>query len=514
MLAGYVSDENYLALSDVTLVFENDRESVDARSRADGSVWVDLAPDSYLVTLSRDGFGSKRARVGIRENCPHHFRLLSDCLLGYAWPKWVRAGEKSEFRVHSPEAYKLGLWHYRFEKEFVRNLGWYDDHGPRATVQITPDGDYVASGIQWNKEGYRLQWHGQHVEAPSKSGLYYFHIKTASGDFFSFPWIVEPALPQARIAVLTSNITWNAYNNFGGRSNYVNQDGLPPRPTVHARQDLKRFTEPDCWPYKESSAPISFDRPEVFNSIAENTKITDPIEGRLACAMAPAEWHLLGWLERERFDFDLYSETSLHFDKLPLDLYTVLVLNTHPEYWSKEMYLRVKDWVFNRGGRLMYLGGCGLHAEVQFQDEYTMFCRREGHADLRQESEAKLLGVAYSHSGFQSAAPYRVLDDSHWVYEGTALRKDDLFGHRSLHERCPGGASGHELDKLGPDSPSNVRHLAKGINPNGAGADMVIFQTSGGGAVFSVGSLCWTPSIVVDEGVSAITRNVLRKFSA
>ena len=38
--------------------------------------------------------------------------------------------------------------------------------------------------------------------------------------------------------------TWNAYNNFGGRSNYVNQDGLPPRPVVHARTELKRFTQP------------------------------------------------------------------------------------------------------------------------------------------------------------------------------------------------------------------------------------------------------------------------------
>ena len=37
-------------------------------------------------------------------------RLLSDGLLGYAWPKYVRSGEQSEFRVHAVEQYKLALW--------------------------------------------------------------------------------------------------------------------------------------------------------------------------------------------------------------------------------------------------------------------------------------------------------------------------------------------------------------------------------------------------------------------
>ena len=32
-------------------------------------------------------------------DCPYQFRLLSDGLLGYAWPKWVRSGEESEFRA-------------------------------------------------------------------------------------------------------------------------------------------------------------------------------------------------------------------------------------------------------------------------------------------------------------------------------------------------------------------------------------------------------------------------------
>ena len=57
--------------------------------------------------------------------------------------------------------------------------------------------------------------------------------------------------------------------------------------------------------------------------------------------------------------------------------------------------------------------------------------------------------------------------------------------------RCPGGASGHETDKISKLRPQNVHLLAKGLNPDDGGAEMVIFDTPSGGAVFSVGSICW-----------------------
>jgi hypothetical protein len=54
--------------------------------------------------------------------------------------------------------------------------------------------------------------------------------------------------------------------------------------------------------------------------------------------------------------------------------------------------------------------------------------------------------------------------------------------------------------------------LAKGTNPNNGGADMVIFDTPGGGRVFSVGSICYPSALPVDDGVSRVTANVLRRF--
>src|SRR5579883_2919227 len=182
MLIGYVSDERYLALSGVALEFVDARgESWEARSRATGAVHDDLPAGKYTVTLQHPGYGSKRSEVSVPASSPHHFRLLTDGLSGYAWPKWVRSGEASEFRVHAVEQYHLELWRYGRSPEFVRGLGWFDEHGPRATMQVTPDGDYTRSGVEWNKVGYSSPTHRQFVTAPDRSGLYYFRARTPSG---------------------------------------------------------------------------------------------------------------------------------------------------------------------------------------------------------------------------------------------------------------------------------------------------------------------------------------------
>ncbi len=536
MLIGYVSDEQYVALADVILEFEQGGQSCAVvRSTPRGAIYADLAPGPYRVTLVKEGFGAKSVEMTVVPGRPYQFRLLSDGLLGYMWPKWVRAGERAEFRVHAVEPYRLSLWRYGLKKEFVRLLGWFDEHGPRATMQITPDGDYTQTGVQWNKHGYGSPHHTQLVTAPARSGLYYLHAKTESGSrFFSFPWVVAPERPTAPIAVLASTNTWCAYNNFGGRSNYINPDGLPPTPTVNARLDLLRYTQAgvhQVWgPPNEAYLPLSFERPEPGNVVPEHTEVTDPIEGRLTCGQAPGEWRLLAWLEREGFTYDYYAEAHLHDGTLDLDAYRVVILSVHPEYWSRQMYERLKAWVFERGGRLMYLGGNGLNCEVEFLDNATLRFKThdpatqpglinpatnrpyESRFDFTVESEAHLLGVVFDDRGIMTAAPYRVVRPDHWVFAGTGLTEGDCFGTESLHERVHGGASGHETDKMSPSSPPGTLLLAKGMNPDDGGAEMVMVETDSGGAVFSAGSITWVSCLLPDHHVSRITSNVLTRF--
>ena len=537
MLIGFVSDERYVAIADVAIEIDRDGETIAVtHSTARGKVIADIEPGRYRVTLNKAGFGAKSVTIEIDGATPYQFRLLSDCLLGYVWPKWVKSGERSEFRVHAVEPYKLSLWRYGRHKEFLRVLGWFDEHGPRAVMQVTPDGDYTQTGVKWNSKGYSSAHHTQFVTGPERSGLYYLEAETQSGSaFFSFPWIVAPASPSADIAVVAATNDWNAYNNFGGRSNYVNSTGLPPEPIVNARLDLQRYQDHTFGEWKfpdDQYKPISFERPDPEDSIPKENQVTDLIPGRRSCGQAPGEWRLLGWLEQEGFAFDLYSEHQLHTGVLDLDAYKVLIISVHPEYWSRDMYHRVKTWVHERGGKLMYLGGNGLNAEIEFLDDATMLVHTyqpseggelgwidkesgefiESRFHRTVESEANLTGVVTTDAGIMTSAPYKVLQSDHWVFAQTGLEDGDLFGTESLHERVMGGASGHETDKISPSSPKHLVHLAKGTNIDDGGADMIFYDTPSGGAVFSVGSITWVACLFPDPHVPIITRNVLVNF--
>jgi hypothetical protein len=190
------------------------------------------------------------------------------------------------------------------------------------------------------------------------------------------------------------------------------------------------------------------------------------------------------------------------------------------------MYFRVKKWVFEQGGRLIYLGGNGLNCEVELRGDDSMVVfneqitslwpagmgGKESRFMMRHESEANLLGVVFTPAGAMTGAPYRVMDASHWVFAGTGLKDGDVFGEKSLHMRCPGGASGHETDKISPSSPKGVHLLARGTNVDDGGAEMVIYETASGGAVFAAGSINYPCSLPIDANISRITANVVRRF--
>lgn len=539
-LVGYVSNERYEALSNVHVDISKNGQLYDSvRTTAQGEIRADVEPGNYQITLQKSGYAGKQSEVDVEsDGAPTQFRLLStDRLLGYAWPKWTVSGEEVEYRIHASEDVRVSLWRYGYEKERDRLIGWHHpESGPWPGVQQTPNGDYTQTGVDWTDVG------PDHVpsptiRAPERSGLYFFHLRGKESDnFFAFPLIVAPETPAASIAVLASANTWNAYNDFGGRSNYVNAVGLPSRPVANARQKLDA-NQDDRWRYdSDEYDPLSFDRPYPANYVDEDTSITDPVEGSEESHISPAEWRFLGWLERHKYSYDLYADYQLHTGQLNLNAYDVLVIQTHPEYWSEKMYRRVKQWIEN-GGTLMSLGGNGINCAVEFLDESRFRVlnaasdsdpavrnpdeprpvdwgtdKYESRFHKTIESEGNLLGSVTTHAGLMTAAPYEVQDDSHWIFEQTDLEDGDLFGTKSLQERIPGGASGHETDKLSRFAPDSTVLLAKGVNKDDGGAEITYYETESGGRVFSVGSITYPMSLLVDEATSTMTRTVIDRF--
>jgi len=537
MIIGYVSDEHYLALADVSVEFMKDEKLVGhTKTFMSGAVESDLPAGNYRMTFGKPGYGSKHVEITLPVNEPIKFRLLSDKLIGYMWPKWSVSGEKSTIRINSAASCRVELFRYGLKKQSHGVVTWLDEHGPRAMIQMLPDDDISQTGVQFSRVGFPNPLMIWRLTAPEESGLYYIHLENEAGEFWSMPWVVAPKKPKAKIAVLAATNNWNAYNNFGGRSNYINDEGLPARPTINSRQDLARYlgtATSQMYP-NDSYPPISFERPEYGNVVGKDEKVTDPMGGRLASTLAPGMWRLLGWLEREGYEYDVYSDAQLRDGTLDLDAYKVLLTEMHPEYWYREEYERVRDWVFERDGRFMYLGGNGLDCEVEYVDDSTVryltdhtdagtdmgvwLEGKERKFDNRfhktYESPAKLVGVIFTHVGEGTAAPYECRNSDHWIFDGTGLKNGDKFGEKSLHERVPGGASGHETDKRTPNTGEGFISLAMGCNPGEeSGAEMVYKDFPGkGGQVFSTGSITYISCLLVDEAVSRITKNVLNKF--
>lgn len=127
-----------------------------------------------------------------------------------------------------------------------------------------------------------------------------------------------------------------------------------------------------------------------------------------------------------------------------------------------------------------------------------------------------------------------------WIFAGLDISSNKpLFGQNTLGG-FGGGASADEIDRMDVKygSPTNAIILASstghpdsfGLFPEDVGfpmdktlgtqtnlirSDMVYYKTTGGGAVFSVGSISWYCALGwkdYDNDVAVITHNVLKQF--
>lgn len=333
------------------------------------------------------------------------------------------------------------------------------------------------------------------------------------------PLVVRPrAEDTAPLAVLANTNTWNAYNAWGGASQYTN-------------------------PF---ATRLSFRRP---NRSLDPTRVLGTVAGDDLAApnhhLVAGEVRFLTWLRDQGFDWHSWSDADLHGGALDLNRYRALVIHSHPEYWTTDMFDRVSRWL-DDGGTLVNLGANGIYERVELTSDAdgsrTMVLRNghpEGERDLIRFSdrpERSLLGVAFEgvlHDGdppelqkgtaTDRYAPYRVVGSEHPFFADTGLSDGDLF---VTVDGEVGGAGwevdtsyfdGHEAS--GGPAPDNLQLLARGTlgeRPGEEGlwtpdynAHMTYYDHPGGGWVFSAGSMVFTHWMVEDPAAAQLIRNVL-----
>jgi len=414
---------------------------------------------------------------------------------GYCWPLSAAPGEVVSFMVSSSTDFSVTFARYERSGDSNTSIPVTSPMPVTGVEQPVPADAWEGCG--WNTS---FQFA---IPNDWASGIYGAECSAPGTSTFRVTFVVKPR-PDDRgdFAVLANTNTWNAYNKYGGRSKYTN-------PPAH----YCSFLRPNSSARANGAGPNHVTRAELW---------------------------VLDWLADSGYRVDVYADRDFHLGIPDFQDYRALILNTHPEYWTHEMYDRLEAYLAG-GGSVLYAGGNGVYERVVFSPDGTVleafpqnFC---GDLSCRRESffrnhdpprcERAVLGVAYRSDGFQTYAPFEVLQAGHRFFDGTGVQNGDPVGAAGLNG---GGASGWEMDTSipgpAPDGvmvsaygsddrgspPPNLELLARGTNEGGYGADMTYYETGAGGGVFAAGSLSFGGSLVVDPVLQQVVRNVLDEF--
>jgi len=394
-----------------------------------------------------------------------------------------------------------------------------------------------------------------------RSGVYAARLTANEAEFY-VPFFVRPPRGQAnaKVAYLAASATYLAYINNRGRFVTSATELYHGRLTVMDSVDALMIEHPE-------TGLSTYDRHSDGSGVAYSSRL------RPATNIRPTGRHwnfnldmfIIDWLEHLGVDYDVIAEEDLHYEGLDLlKAYACVITGSHPEYDSREM-LDAFDAYLRQGGRLMYMGGNGFYWRIahhptrrgvievrraeggvrawdaepgeyyhSFTGEYGGLWRRQGRAPQ------KLAGVGFISQGFDKCSYYRRRPDSRnpraaFMFEGI---EDEILGDFGVLQ---GGTAGLEIDCVDTalGTPPHALVVARSENhsntyelvaeevriPHGAAnavqnpdicADITFFETPGGGAVFSTGSIAYAGSLswnVFDNNIARLTTNVLRRFA-
>jgi N,N-dimethylformamidase len=410
------------------------------------------------------------------------------------------------------------------------------------------------------------------VPADLATGAYALRVETDTAvDEVPFVVHASPQAASSHIAVLLPTFSYLAYaNEHSSWSNPTFEIPGVPRSTIAARataldraihaERLKSLYELHA---DGSGVCMSSSRRPILNM---RPQYQQPIIG--GPHQFSADLRLLGWLDGRAYRYDVLTDHGLdRFGAALLEGFRVVILATHPEYWSGRMLSALHDFRAG-GGRIMYLGGNGLYWVTSVDPERPWVIEvRRGHVGTRSWSSApgethhqttgepggiwrdrgwapqRSVGVGFTAQGFTKARPYAIDETASRRPEvGFLLSGVDGSEPIGGYGSVLGGAAGYEMDRADETlgTPPNAVRIgaATGFdqsyqavseeievsdslqndpsNPR-VRSDLVYFAGERGSAVLSVGSIAWCGALAHDDGdndIARLTANALDAFSS
>lgn len=391
----------------------------------------------------------------------------------FSLPEAFQVNDVAKLYLHSSSSYSLSISRVYGEGPKEISCDVYSNH-----IQ---DSSYsLKVGCDWSLS---REISLQHLV----SGYYLFKVSsiTLPENHWVSPVLVRSEVGKEIVVVCPTN-TWQAYNEYGGKSNYI--DKVTPR-DVKILNDFFRKLSADNKLAPYNYLPLK--RPLLFpSSSAELSGKTKHLNDKVS-----SDLYFIEYLEKMGKEYDVISDDD--FAKgIGLENAKVIIFHNHSEYWAYEGIGILKQMI-SSGKSIVFLSGNNIFREVERLKGDTLIVMEQ---QIDRSFVEPVIGTYYSESGYDCPfSSFRVMDDSHWVFDGTGLLNGDVFGKNVV--------SGIETDKLGPFS-EGFKLLAIGNNTAGP-AHLVIKEFEKGNFVFNASSISAVRALEVCEKWREIISNVI-----
>ncbi len=451
----------------------------------------------------------------------------------------------------------------------VRGLTGWNWNGKNDSFRIAPK-EY--GGIEFHPDALTdSNWkvtNSMKIPENLKSGVYAIRLRSGPGEGLSEEYIVffvRPLKPSAKICFLAPTASYLAYANEKLSFDAKIIQPMTGQPPTVSDIDIEQYKNPE---FGLSTYDSFHDGAGVCFSSYKRPILNMRPKYRISSMgipwQFPADLSIIGWLEHNKYEYDVITDEDLHQEGLAsLKPYKCVITGTHPEYTSEKMLNGMEDYVAE-GGRFIYMGGNGFYWVVGFYNDqpWCMEVRkldsgmrawaakpgehylqttgeRSGLWKYRNRAPQKFSGVGFISEGFETSEKYRKMPDGFhrtvsWITEGV---EGEIIGDHGL---AYNGAAGIELDRydLSLGTPPHTKIIASsgGHSDNYvlvteellyayAGlvgtldyrirADMTYFTSPNDGAVFSTGSIAYgqsLPSNNFNNSASTVLKNVVNSF--
>lgn len=420
----------------------------------------------------------------------------TDLIAGYATAADVAQGDTLELHVSTEALVYDVLVEDALDPAAV--LAQFDN--VPGTHHAVPDSSF-AWGCDW-PVSLRVP-----IDPQWPSGVYYARLIASDirgrvltvADTSFVPFVINEDDPGSASPILfqLSTATYNAYNNWGGKSLY------PQNSTNNRRSYFVSFERP----YRQERGKGEFpwwERP------------------------------LAAWFRQEGIPVEFCTNVALHRDPNLTTPYQLFLSVGHDEYYSKEMVDQLEMYR-GTGGNLAFFGANCIFWQVRFEGN-TMVCYKDyaldpyyglGYLDRVtvnwrsfpvNRPEGRLIGVQYDSWCWRPCgAPLQVMETNHWTTRDLGLHIWQTFGTSLV---------GYEWDhRFVNAQPQGLETMFLSYVYNHAG-EARFQQTSyyeyppadPVSRVFAAGTIQWSwgvrpDSAGADSSITAITRRVVRCLS-